>query len=136
MSEKKEQFVPIRKPTQPSKPPTKKKPEVTQRCAGNNATTVEEIKEMPSLSPIPPTPAVQVVEQTYQEGEVWEPNEPTTILKNSWGRSQLIRHDLFMVVCWSTEHQTMVLDYVKCPEYPCAFIASQQEVHQYLQAVE
>ena len=104
--------------------------------------TVEEIKEMPSLSPIPPTPAVQVVEQTYQEGEVWEPNEPTTILKNSWGRSlmtcqqKLIRHALFMVLCWSTEHQTMVLNYVKCPEYPFAFIASQQEVHQYLQAVE
>ena len=63
MSEKKEQVVPIRKPTRPSKPPTNKKPEVTQTCGGNNAMTMEEIKELPP----PATPAVQVVEQTYQE---------------------------------------------------------------------
>ena len=37
------------------------------------------------------------------------------------------------------EHRTSDsgFNYMKCPaEYPCAFIASQQEVHQYLQAVE
>ena len=65
MSEKKGQIVPIRKPTRPSKPPTNKKPEVTQTCGGNNAMTMKEIKELPP----PATPAVQVVEQTYQEGE-------------------------------------------------------------------
>ena len=41
MSEKKEQVVPIRKPIRPSKPPTNKKPEVTQTGGGNNAMTME-----------------------------------------------------------------------------------------------
>ena len=38
------------------------------------------------------------------------------------------------------EHQHRTSDngfnYVKCPKYPCAFIAIQKEVHQYLEAVE
>ena len=37
--------------------------------------TMEEIKELP----LPATPTMQVVKQTYKEGEGWQPNEPTTI---------------------------------------------------------
>ena len=137
MSEKKEQIVPIRKPTRPSKPPTNKKPEVTQTCGGNNAMTMEEIKEFPP----PATPAVQVLEQTYQEGEGWEPNEPTTI-EELMGQ---IPDDVPMEVDTTCPFHYCLLEYrtsdngfnyVKCPEYPCAFIASQQELNQYLQAVE
>ena len=102
--------------------------------------TMEEIKEWPPLSPIPPTPTVQVVEQTYQEVEVWEPNEPTTI-EELMGQ---IPDDLSAEVDTCPFHGCLLehrttdngFNYVKCLEYPCAFIASQQEVHQYFQAVE
>ena len=103
--------------------------------------TMEEIQELPPLSPIPPTPTVQVVEQTYQEGEVWEPNELTTI-EELMGQ---IFDDLSAEVDTTCpfhgcllEHRTSDngFNYVKCPEYRCAFIASQQKVHQYLQALE
>ena len=83
MSGKKEQVAPIRKPMRPSKPPTKKKTEVTQTCGGINAMDtlqeMEKIKRLPALSSNPRTPTVQGLEQTRQEGEVWLPNEPTTI---------------------------------------------------------
>ena len=137
MSEKTEQVVSIRKPTRPSKPPTNKKPEVTQTSGGNNAMTMEEIKELPP----PAIPAMQVVEQTYQEGDGCEPNEPTTI-EELMGQ---IPDDLSAEVDTTCPLNGCLLvhrtsnngfNYVKCPEYPCAFIASQQEVHQYLQAVE
>ena len=135
MSEKKEQVGPIRKPTRPSKP------EVTQTCRGNNAMTMEEIQEMPPLSHFPPTPTVQVVEQTYQEGEVWEPNEPTTI-EELMGQIPDDSSAEVDTTCpfhgCLLEHRTSDngINYVKCLEYPCAFIASQQEGHQYLKAVE
>ena len=141
MSEKKEQVVPIQKPARPSKPPTKNKPEVAQTCGGNNAMTMEEIKELAPLSPIPPTPTVQVVEQTYQEGEVWERNEPTTI-EELMGQIPDDPPAEVDTTCpfhgCLLEHRTSDngFNYVKCAEYPCAFIASQQEVHQCLQGVE
>ena len=67
MSDKNEQVVPIPKRTRPSKPPTKKKTEGTQTSGGNNAVAIlkemEEIKELPPLSLILPTPTEQVLEQ-------------------------------------------------------------------------
>ena len=60
MSDKKEQEVPIPKRTRPSKPPTEK-------SRGNNALSIlkemEEIKELPPLSLVLPTPTEQVLEQ-------------------------------------------------------------------------
>ena len=103
--------------------------------------TTEKIKELPPLLPNPPTPTEQAVEQTYQEGKVWEPNEPTTI-EELMGR---IPNDLSADVDTTCpfygcllEHRTSDnrFNYVKCPEYSFAFIASQQEVHQFLQAVD
>ena len=102
---------------------------------------MEEIKELPPLSPIPPTPTVQVVEQTYQEGEVWEPNQPTTI-EELMGQIPDDPSEEVDTTCpfhgCLLEHRTSDngFNYVKCAEYPCAFIASQQEVHQCLQGVE
>ena len=82
--------------------------------------TMEEIKELPPLSPIPPTPTMQVVEQTYQERELWEP----TTIKELMGQ---IPDDLSAEVDTTCpfhgcllEHRTSDngFNYVKCPEYP------------------
>ena len=67
MSDKKEQVVSIPKRTRPSKPLTKKKTEGTQTSGGNNAVAIlkemEEIKELPPLSLILPTPTEKALEQ-------------------------------------------------------------------------
>ena len=77
---------------------------------------------------------MQVLEQTYQEGEVWQANEPTTS-EERMGQipdATCPFHGFLLVHRTSDNY----FDYVKCPEYPCAFIASKREVHQYLQVVE
>lgn len=81
----------------------------------------------------------QVVEQTIEEGEVWKPIEPTSI-------DELMGY----IPDYSPKENVMCpfhgcllihrmsyggFNYVKCPKYPCAFIASQTEVHKYLEAV-
>ena len=69
------------------------------------------------------TPAMQFVEQTYQEGEGWEPNVPTTI-QELMGQ---IPDDLSAEVDTTCpfhgcllEHRTSDngFNYVKYPEYP------------------
>ena len=49
-----------------------------------------------------------------------------------------MRHALFTIVCELLEHRMSDngFKYVKCPEYPCVFIANHKEVLNYLQAVD
>ena len=62
---------------------------------------------------IPPT--VQVTDQTYQEGELWQLNEPATIdeLMGQIPDDSPVEVDAtcpFTVVCWSIGCQTMDLN--------------------------